>query len=228
MPINGVKAGQHRNDPEKETIIWDLDPRKMALIVMDMQNCFCAQGGAIEVPASRGIVPKINQLAQECRTRSIPVIWVGWGLRPDGSDNGLACYFSPDFHKNLKTNPMGLAIGAKGTQIYHELKVMDEDYHVKKIRFSALIDGASDLERMLRTMERDTIIITGTTTDVCCESTAKDAMMLDFKVILISDATATYTEDRHNTTLSSIRRRLGMVCATDELIEELENQMKHD
>jgi ureidoacrylate peracid hydrolase len=202
MPINGVKAGQHRNDPEKETIIWDLDPRKMALIVMDMQNCFCAQGGAIEVPASRGIVPKINQLAQECRTRSIPVIWVGWGL--------------------------GLAIGAKGTQIYHELKVMDEDYHVKKIRFSALIDGASDLERMLRTMERDTIIITGTTTDVCCESTAKDAMMLDFKVILISDATATYTEDRHNTTLSSIRRRLGMVCATDELIEELENQMRHD
>jgi ureidoacrylate peracid hydrolase len=222
MVIKGSKAGEPRKDPFNETIIWDIDPKKTALIVIDMQNCFCSPGGLVEVPLARRIVPNINKLTDGCRKSDIPVIWVNWGLRTDGSDSGLIWNFFAHQGENLVSHTMGVGIDTKGQQIYPELKTEESDYFVIKRRFSALIDGSSELERMLRTMERDTIIITGTTTDTCCESTARDAMMLDFKVIVISDGTATFTEDLHQATLARLRFQWAMVCNTDELIEEIQ------
>lgn len=186
-----------------------------------MQNCFCAPGGQAEVPLARNIVSNINKISEVCRISKIPVIWVNWGLRLDGSDSGLIWKFYGHLGPDLVSNPMGIGLNTKGQEIYLELKTNRSDYFVIKRRYSAFIDGSSELELLLSTMERDTVIITGTSTDTCCESTARDAMMLDFKVIFISNATATYTEDTHNAALNRLRYRWAMVCTTNELIEEI-------
>ena len=85
------------------------------------------------------------------------------------------------------------------------------DVKVKKNRFGAFVPGSSQLHSVLQERAIDTVIITGTATNVCCESTARDAMMMNYKVIFVADATATHTDEEHNATLgimlAHVRRR---------------------
>jgi ureidoacrylate peracid hydrolase len=96
-----------------------------------------------------------------------------------------------------------------------------EDWSVEKNRFSAFIQGASDIEQRLRAAEIDTLIITGTLTDVCCESTARDAMMLNFKTVVISDANAAGCDEDHNNSLNAMGRLFADVVSTDDVIGRL-------
>jgi len=84
-----------------------------------------------------------------------------------------------------------------------------------------LIPGASSLERVLRSLGIDTLLITGTKTNVCCESTARDAMMMDFKVVIVSDATAALSDDEHRAALETIIQQFGDVLSVDEIAERL-------
>ena len=93
---------------------------------------------------------------------------------------------------------------------------------MRKYRFSAFVQGASDLPQRLRAQGYDTVLITGTVTNVCCESSARDAMMLNFKTIMVSDANAARTDEEHNATLGSFYAIFGDVMDTDFLIERLE------
>ncbi len=114
-----------------------------------------------------------------------------------------------------------LAPGGQGQQIWPGLQVEAHDTQILKNRYSALIPGASPLERILRSRGIDTLLITGTKTNVCCESTARDAMMLDFKVVMVSDATATLSDDEHRATLETIFQQFGDVLSVDEICERL-------
>ena len=95
------------------------------------------------------------------------------------------------------------------------------DQTVLKNRYSAFIPGSSPLERMLRGMEIDTILVAGTKTNVCCESTARDAMMLDFKVVLVEDCSAALSDDEHRSTLENIIQQFGDVMTADEVLVRL-------
>ena len=97
-----------------------------------------------------------------------------------------------------------------------------DDEVVLKYRFSAFVQGASDLPQRLRAQGYDTVLITGTVTNVCCESSARDAMMLNFKTIMVSDANAARTDEEHNATLSTFYAIFGDVMDTDFLIQRLE------
>jgi hypothetical protein len=88
---------------------------------------------------------------------------------------------------------------------------------VLKNRYSAFISGSSPLERMLRGMEIDTILVAGTKTNVCCESTARDAMMLDFKVVLVEDCSAALSDDEHRSALENIIQQFGDVMTADSV-----------
>ena len=81
--------------------------------------------------------------------------------------------------------------------------------------------GSSQLERMLRSLDLDTLLICGTKTNVCCESTARDAMMMDFKVVMVSDGTAALSEDEHRASLENIIQQFGDVMTVDEILERL-------
>ncbi len=197
------------------------DVTKMAMLVIDMENCFCAPGGAAEVPEAREIVPNINKLAEASRRRGIPVIWVVHANREDGSD--WALFFDHFLSQEKRQQTIHqLSKGEWGTEIWAALDVKPDDLIVNKCRFSALIPGSSNLERILRSLGKDTLIITGTKTNICCEATARDAMMLDFKVLFMSDATAALTHQEHQATLNTIIQNFGDVLTTQQLIREIE------
>ncbi len=92
---------------------------------------------------------------------------------------------------------------------------------MKKITYSAFIAGSSDIDAQLRSRGIETVLIAGTATNVCCESSARDAMMLDYRVIMLSDANATWTDEEHAATLDNFMLFFGDVMTADEVIGRL-------
>src|SRR5262245_17629437 len=119
-----------------------LDPKRTALLVIDMQNAFVAPGAPVEVPAARDIVPAINRLAAELRKRGVPVIWVLHENRPGGSDwdGFFGVFVSPE---NREKAAAALTAGHELQKQWPQLDVSLQDVHVAKNRYSALIAGSS-------------------------------------------------------------------------------------
>jgi len=200
----------------------DLDPARTALIVIDMQNTFMEPGAMAEVPLAREIVPNINRLAGVCREAGAAVAWVQVTVSPeDGGD------YWPGLLAHVNTEERGalfleaLADGSHGHAIWPDLEVKEGDIIVNKNRYSAFLPGASPLADALRERDIDTVIITGTLTNVCCESSARDAMMTDFKTIMVSDGNACLRDDEHLAALSNVLQVFGDVFTTDELVNIL-------
>ena len=97
-----------------------------------------------------------------------------------------------------------------------------QDPIVEKNRFSAFIQGSSHLAATLRERGLDTVLVTGTVTNVCCESTARDAMMLNFKTIMVTDGNAAATDEDHAASLIAFYLTFGDIMSTDMLIGCLE------
>jgi ureidoacrylate peracid hydrolase len=111
---------------------------------------------------------------------------------------------------------------APGRQkVWSGLTVEPADTTVIKNRYSALIPGSSSLERLLRSLEIDTVLIAGTKTNICCEATARDAMMLDFKVVMVSDCCAALSDDEHRSALENVIQQFGDVMTGDDVLERL-------
>jgi ureidoacrylate peracid hydrolase len=106
-------------------------------------------------------------------------------------------------------------------QVWSALIVGAADTQIIKNRYSALIAGSSGLERMLRSLDIDTVLIAGTKTNICCEATARDAMMLDFKAVMVSDCCAALSDDEHRSALENIIQQFGDVLTSDEVLERL-------
>jgi nicotinamidase-related amidase len=111
--------------------------------------------------------------------------------------------------------------GAKGQELWPELDARPEDEIVRKYRFSAFLPGTSELPYRLRARGFDTVLITGTVTNVCCESSARDAMMTNFKTVMVSDANAAMTMEEHNASLIAFYAIFGDVMDTDLVIQRL-------
>jgi nicotinamidase-related amidase len=106
--------------------------------------------------------------------------------------------------------------------LWADLDARPEDVQIVKKRFSAFLPGSSDIESYLRQRGIDTVLIGGTATNICCESSARDAMMLNFKVIMVHDVLATYTDEEHNATLRNFYSIFGDVQTIDEVIASLQ------
>jgi ureidoacrylate peracid hydrolase len=197
-----------------------IDPAKTAFVVVDMQNYFMKPGFQGEVPKARAIVPAVNRLAAAVRELGGHVVWVknatndtreswsvfhDWLMTPDRRDRRYA----------------SMDLAHEGHALWHALDVQPDDAHVVKTRFSAFIQGSSDLAAHLRGRGVDTILVAGTATNVCCESSARDAMMLNFKVVMVADALATHTDAEHNAALSAFYGMFGDVQTVDEVLVSL-------
>lgn len=97
-----------------------------------------------------------------------------------------------------------------------------EDLRVKKIHYSAVIPGASNLGALVRERGIHTVLISGTATNVCCESTARDAMMLDYRTIMVSDANATWSDAEHAATLDLFVAFFGDAITSAETMSRLQ------
>jgi len=196
-----------------------LDPKRTALLVIDMQNAFVAPGAPIEVPTARAIVAPINRLAAELRRRGVTIVWVAHENRADGRD--WAGFFDAFVAPGRRAEAAAaLAAGSRLQQLWPELQVGSGDLRVAKNRYSPLIK--SDLDRKLRERGIDTLLLAGTKTNVCVECTARDAMMLDFKVVLLSDCTAALSDDEQRATLENVIQQFGDVCTAEEALALLD------
>ena len=201
----------------------NLDPRRTALIVVDLQNAFMVEEVAVAyVPAAVEIVPNVNRLAAAVRRTGGKVFWIKQTV-DDASSAAWSEWLdmmTPSVREGIVRN---LAPGSRGHALYPALDLKPEDEVVQKYRFSAFVQGSSDLPQRLRAQGYDTVLITGTVTNVCCESSARDAMMLNFKTIMVSDANAARTDAEHNATLGTFYGVFGDVMDTALLIERLDS-----
>jgi ureidoacrylate peracid hydrolase len=192
------------------------DPVRTALLVIDMQNFYVG-----EIASVVGIIPNINRIARELRTRGGIIAWVGM-TAGEGGDSRWPIYhdyfFTPEKGANHRDQ---LSAGHPGHKFHADLEIGQGDVIIYKSRFSPFIAGASNIEEVLNARGIDNLIVAGTATNMCCESAARDAMMRDYKVVMVSDANgARYPED-HLAGLTSFFQSFGDVRTTDEVINDL-------
>ena len=196
-----------------------LDPSRTALLVIDMQNAFLAPGAPIEVPEARSIVPGINRLAAALRRLGVPVVWVLHENAADGSDwrGFFEAFVRPE---NRARAAAALSAGDPMQELWPELAVEARDLRIAKNRYSAFL-GNDSFRKNLESRGIDSLLIAGTKTNVCCESTARDAMMLDYKVVLLSDCSAALSDEEHRATLENVIQQFGDVLTSAEALSLL-------
>jgi len=196
-----------------------LDPRRTALVVVDMQNAFMLPGvGHAPCAAALEIVPNINRIARTLRATGGTVVWIKTRFTPY-SLTEWSTYYGMLTPAAADKRITALSPGTKGYELWPDLEPQPQDLTVDKERYSAFLPGSSDLARMLRVRDIDTVIVTGTVTNVCCESTARDAMMMNFKTIMVTDGNAASNDAEHNASLVAFYLSFGDIMPTDMLVD---------
>lgn len=198
-----------------------INAARTALVVIDMQNHYVAEGFPNEAPVAREIVPNINRMAAALRAAGGSVVWI-----QTTSVGALEKWAS---HHKYKLTPeaaarrlKSLSEDSEGFKLFAKLEPHPDDLYVRKIMYSAMIPGSSALPEVLADVGIDMILIAGTKTNVCCESTGRDAMMLDFKVVMVSDCCAALSDDEHLATLETFIQQFGDVMSWKDVVERLD------
>lgn len=215
LPQNIEKVTARDGLPHSVT---KLDPGDTALLVVDMQNFYMKEGAASYCPHAQAIVGNVNRLADAVRRFGSPVIWLR-NVTNSAAFKTWTRHYGRMTEAYIDLRKRELAKDGDGFQFWHEMDVRDRDRKVEKTRYSAFIPGASNLETILREYSADTLIICGVATNVCVESTARDAMMMNYSTVIIEDACAANTPEAHAASLNTLYRNFGDVQTTDQIIE---------
>jgi ureidoacrylate peracid hydrolase len=227
-----------KSKPETMTI----DPSQTAVIVVDMQNDFGAEGGmfaraGIDIAPIRGTIEPTAKVLAAARRSGIKVVYLKMAFRPDLSDAGV-----PDSPNWLKHLPMevGEAITAPdrsesrilirdtwNTEIVDELAPEEEDIVLYKHRFSGFYE--TGLDDTLKRLGIRNLILTGCTTSVCVESTLRDAMFRDYRCLLLEDCTAEpigndLARSNHDASVLVTQVLFGWTAESKDLLRALEGQ----
>ena len=197
-----------------------LDPARTALLVVDMQNYFMTPPYLGACPVAQEIVPNVNRLAAAMRGAGGLVAWIQ-NLAPWESEKSWSVNRERYTEQGVKLRWESMQREHHGFQLWPELEVRPGDARVTKRRYSAFVQGSSDIENVLRDRGIDTVVITGVATNVCCESTARDAMMLNYRTLMVSDACAAATDAEHAAALCNVYLFFGDVQTTDEVLSRL-------
>ena len=193
-------------------------PERTALINVDMQNCF-VEGSPFSAPDGQEVLDRINRVAASCRAAGIVVIHTKHVLRPDGSNIGVLGEIAPIVNEGVINK------GSESADLHQGLVVDPGDILLEKPRFGAF--HGTDLELILRSLGIDTIIVTGIATNVCCETTAREATVRDFRVFFLSDGTTTFdmggfsAAELQRATCATLGFLFAQVLTVDEMIRKL-------
>jgi isochorismate hydrolase len=176
-----------------------IDPKHSALLVIDPQNYFQR--------IVRPVLGNIQNVIQSCRQKNIPIIFTQHGHTDAASDGGILGEW------------WGQVIlhGTKDWKFISEIKIESKDMVLQKKRYSAFFE--TDLEKILRSKGIKDLIISGVMTNLCCETTARDAFMRDYRIFFLIDGTATGKEDHHLATLKNLGFGFAYLITCDELIQ---------
>lgn len=201
--------------PLKEKV----EPQRAALCVVDVQNDFCSPGGFMDREGQdlgpvRAMLPLLDELIHLARERDVAIIYTqaSYGVAGDP-------YLSPSWlDRAARVNRGGAYVdypvcreGDWGFELIKELPVLDGDRELRleKHRYSAFV--GTELDLLLRSRGIETVIFAGVATNVCVESTARDAFMRDYFVVVVGDCCASYTKAAHNAALQNLRTYFGEV-----------------
>ncbi len=195
-------------------------PSKMALVNVDMQNCF-VENSPIAAPGGVEVLGRINRLIKACRANGVQVVHTAHVVRPDGSNIGVMGEIIPPVNDGIINK------NAPSAALHGDLDVKDGDIELDKPRFGSF--HGTDLELILRSNGIDTIIVSGIATNVCCETTAREANVRDFRVFFLSDGTATFgtggltADEIHAATCETLGSFFAQVITVDKMIAKLES-----
>ena len=196
-----------------------LDNVKTALIVVDMQNAFLSDEGSMaktgmDISELKRTVAPVARLVDACHSASVPIIFTRYVLRADYKDAGLRGERRPGL-KEFNS----LVAGTWDAELDPRMDSRPEDYILDKTRYSSFYN--TNLEVILRGLEVDALVVCGVTTEICVESTIRDAYFRDFKILVPQDAVAAMDVARHQGTLRTIQYGFGTVTTSDEVINAL-------
>jgi len=198
-----------------------LDPLRTALVVIDMQRAFTEPQAPSETQAAKSIIPNINRLAAAVRSGG-GLVAFSQATFSQADDGGWPAYYSRMVNPETAARILAqLRPGAPLHALDPELEVKPGDFVFPKSRYSAFARGASALEPQLRDRDIGTVIVAGTITNVCCESTARDAMQLGFDSIMVADANAARDVFAHQATLETFIQFFGDVLTTAQVLHFL-------
>jgi ureidoacrylate peracid hydrolase len=208
--IKGFRNGFH--------MFGNIDPARTAHIIVDLQNGFMEPGATVELPVARDIVPNVNEICKAVHSAGGLNVFIRY-LVDEEVQVSWSSWFN-DFASPQRRKAMIETFGkdCHGFALWPGLDVQPEDLIVDKTRFGAFVPGSSKLHEILQARGIDTLIITGTATNVCCESTARDAMQMNYKVIFVADGNAALTDAEHNATLDNMVTLFADVMTTEELV----------
>ena len=192
------------------------DAVESALVVIDMQKFYVD-----DVAPALEIIPAINRLAAGFRARGGVVAWVSMTVGKDGQS------LWPLYHDNFFLPEQGarhrdqLTEGADGHRLHPDLEAQAGDIYASKARFSAFLPGKADLHEQLVARGIKNVAITGVATNFCCETSARDAMMLDYRVAMVWDANAARYPEDHQIGFTTVFQSFGDVVTADEMLNEM-------
>ena len=192
------------------------DPRWTALLVVDVQNdCVSPKGSAAkrgdDVSAAIAMVPKLMRLIEEARRVSLPVVYVKT-THSEWNDTPSWIY-----RKSQQSELNTCREGSWGAELYDGISPLPDERVVIKHRYSAFIN--TDLNTALKAKGIESVLVTGVATNVCVETTARDAYMYDYYVTMVEDCAAAYEPRLHESTLENMRRHFGLVTSSEEIVE---------
>jgi nicotinamidase-related amidase len=197
--------------------VFTLDPARAALLVIDMQNAFVAEAATFETPKARAMLPEVGRLLSFAREHAMPIVWTRSDHRPPYA--GILANKCPVVREDRVCWP-----GDESFDFYPDMpQPEDGEFQVVKHKYDAFHE--TDLDAILRNQSVETVIIIGTATNICCDSTARSAFMRDYQVAFLSDATATFDENMQAVTLQTMELAFGRVLTTDEVLAELEEAL---
>lgn len=178
-----------------------IDAQHCALLAIDMQNYF----QRIALP----VLKNISRVIQTCRSQNIPVVFTQHGHTDPDSDGGVLGEWWGEL----------IIGGTEDWRFLSEMKIEAKDLVIAKKRYSAFF--GTDLDKILRSRGIQDLIISGVMTNLCCETTARDAFMRDYHVFFLIDGTATRRSDLHLATLKNLGFGFAYLLTCDELLQML-------
>ncbi|MFH1734254.1 MAG: cysteine hydrolase [bacterium] len=194
---------------------------KPAVLVIDMQNDFCGEEGAyhrndpevFQVASIQEMVPRLQRFLAVAREIGFPVVFCKYLLDDHARDGGVYVTARPFLLKE------GLRRNTWGGEIIDELRPLEDDFVVEKSRYSGFYN--TNLEVVLRALDVDTLLFTGVATNVCVESTIRDAFFRDYQCVLVEDCCKAWNDPAHLATINNVIHGFGMVLTSEEILSEL-------
>jgi len=225
MPAEHVERVVARQG--REHTCETFDTSKTALVVVDMQVYFMDEESMAGCPVGQSVVDNVNRIADAVRRTGGIVIWIQ-NLAPGNTPTAWKTLHERYMPEKGQLRIEQMSRGAPQFELWPTLDVRDEDFRVIKRRYSAFIQGSSDIELILKDHGIETILTCGVATNVCVESTARDAMMLNYRTLMVSDGCATATDEEHQNSLKAFYLNFGDVQSADEVVARLEASAKRN